>query len=214
MQRAEFDRNEENNKKGISQFRLKGVAELIDRALYLISVMLPQRVVREEWEACLKEFMDCDDSLCDFLEKGARGKMPSDPYAIHQMLGLSKNTLKHCYELGEELYRRQDFDEARCLFGFLASIAPYMPECWISLGMCYNKMGKIKDAIATYALAQEIFKEEPSLPIYCAANYIALGDHLPARIELSKVEKIFARYPKVKNHWGKMHGHLRSRCFA
>lgn len=196
----------------LRMFRLEEATELIDRALPLLSTLLPQRVLREEWESCLEEFLSCDEALIAFFEKDAAGEIPPDQYIpIHLMLGLSTNTLKHCYELGGALYRERNFDDARCLFGFLISIAPHRLEFWIALAMCYEKMGQSQEAIATYTVAEALFKGEPSLHIHLANQYITGGDLTHARIQLDEVKKTFIEFPEKKAGWEQAYEYLCSR---
>jgi tetratricopeptide (TPR) repeat protein len=193
-------------------FRLEDATESIDRALCIVRDMLPQRVSKDVWESCLNEFLTCDESLCEFFEKDADGEISHDDYIpIHQMLGLSTETLRHCYELGQWCYAEKDFDDGRCLFGFLTSVAPYMPEFWVSLGMSYNQMGQYQEAIDTYKTAQELFVGDPSMHIHCANNYIAIGDNTCANIQLDEVNKIFDEHPEHKSDWEKTYDYIRSR---
>lgn len=193
-------------------FRLEDATELIDRALCLVRDMLPQRITQEAWEVCLEEFLTCDESLCEFFEKDANGEISHEDYIpIHQMLGISTTTLRHCYELGQWCYAEKDFEDGRSLFGFLTAVAPYMPEFWISLGMCHNQMGQYQEAVETYKTAQELFKGDPSMYIHCANNYIASGDSTNAAIELDEVKKIFDEHPEYKADWEKTYDYLRSR---
>lgn len=192
--------------------RLDDAAGLLDRALSLIRDMLPQRISKEEWETCLNEFLNCDESLCEFFERDANGEISEEDFIpIHQMLGISEATLQHCYELGQWLFSQKDFDDARSIFGFLTTVAPYMPEFWISLGMCYNQMKCYQEAINTYKAAQDLFKDDPALYIHCANNYLANNDKTNASIELDAVKKIFDSSPECKAEWEKTYDYLCSR---
>lgn len=213
MRGSESAQKQQTKEELMRMFRLEDATELIDRALCLVRDMLPLRISKEEWEGCLNEFISCDESLCEFFEKDANGEISHDDYIpIHQMLGISTETLRHCYELGQWCFAEKDFEDARSLFGFLTSVAPYMPEFWISLGMCYNQMGQYQEAIDTYKTSQDLFKENPAMFIHCANNYIAYGDTTKAAIELDEANKIFDKHPDYKAEWEKTYDYLCSRC--
>lgn len=196
-------------------FRLEDAAESIDRALGLIISTLPQRLTPDDWEEVLNEFLSCDDALCDFFEKDANGEISQEDYIpIHQMCGISTYTLKLCYELGQWYFAEKDFDDARCIFAFLTTVAPYMPEFWISLGMSYTQMQQYDNAINSYKTAQKLFKNDPAMYIHCANNYIANGCAASANNELDEVSNIFSESPGLKGEWERTYDYLRSRSLS
>lgn len=84
---------------------------------------------------------------------------------------------------------------------FLMQIAPQIPEFWIAAAMCDKKMGQYQMAIDLYKYAQTIFPENPSLYLYCADNYLSLGDTFNAKIELETFKKILNSSPNDCVQW-------------
>lgn len=203
---------EEAKKEVIKILKFEEASESIDRALNLIRDFLPQHISASDWEEIVEEFANCDEVICDHFEKQESGEISFESYTpIHKMCGISNKTLKHCYELGQYCFKENDFDDARCIFGFLTMLAPQMIESWISCGMCYNKMQEFENAIITYNLAKEVFPNNPTLSIHCANNYISLGDNSHAKEELDRAEELFNNYPELKSEWEQTFQFLSSR---
>lgn len=183
-----------------------------ERALGLIHDQLPQRISLDEWDACLEDFLKCEDTLFEFFEQNADGEVSDDNYIpLHQMLGISTQTLSHCYELGKWFYEEKNYDEACDIFKFLTCIAPNMPEFWISLGITQNNMGYYQEAIDTYQKAKELFDGNPAIHIHLANNHIANSDRTNAAMELDETKKIFDEHSDYKSEWGRTYDYLRSR---
>jgi len=194
-------------------FRLEEAGELINQALCVIRDMLPQHILKEEWELVYDEFTNCDEALTSYFEATENGKIKSTDFVpIHEMCGISLDTLMHCYRLGQWVFQQKDFSDARAIFSFLVAVAPYVPEFWISAGMCSNQMQEYQKAIDSYKLAQTLFPENPAVFVHCANNCIANGDLINAKIELDEVKKLFDRDPECKEQWNDTYTYLLSRA--
>ncbi|MEC7840374.1 MAG: hypothetical protein VX777_10085 [Chlamydiota bacterium] len=194
-------------------FRLEEAGDLIEQALCVIRDLLPQHITKEEWEKVYEEFMNCDEALVKHFEAVENEAIDKDEFTpIHEMCGISNDTLMHCYRLGQAIYNDKEYADARAIFSYLVTVAAYVPEFWISAGMCCYQMEEYQQAIDSYKLAQSLFPDEVALYIHCANNFIANGDLTNAKIELDEVKKIFIKDPSSQEQWNKTYEFLVSRA--
>lgn len=178
----------------------KEANEQMHHALELISNLMPQSLPKETWDQISEEFSTCEEKLLSYLEEH---KEPSEDkfVQIYEMCGFTIPTLIHCYEFGQSLYNKKMYSDAKSIMLFLVRICPLMPESWIAAGMCEKQMGNYLAAVQLYQFAQSLFPDEASLHLYCADNYLALGDKQLAQIELEAAKKNFDINPQSQAQW-------------
>lgn len=200
-------------KEMIRKFRNDNTLEHTKRALCLIRDLLPQMISESEWATCVQEFRNSGNSLCEFFQKEETGELSKEVYIpLYERLGISTETLKHCYELGQWHYNRRDYYDSSSIFKFLTTLASDTLEFWIALGMSHSKMKQYQQAINTYKNAQDLFGGVIALHIHCAHNHIANSDRTNAAIELDDAKKLLNENPEYNQCWGEMYDYLRILC--
>ncbi len=164
----------------------KTADDVINQALSLICNQMPQTVTTEVWGSVKEEFCHCAEKIASYLDADAKKDISENGYnlnksddvfiQIYEMCGLSLQTLNHCYSFGQSLFDKNEFDNSKVIMLFLMKIAPLISEFWVASAMCDKKMGRYQSAIDIYKLAETDFPNNPALYLYCADNFLSLGD--------------------------------------
>lgn len=179
----------------------KDQSDQMQHALKILSQQMPHYVSKETWDAINEEFCNCEANLLNYLEENKEPTV-DDFVPIYEMCGFTVPTLVHCYEFGQSLYNKESYEDARAVMRFLMYLSPLMPEFWIAAAMCEKQLGNYLDAIRLYQLALTLFPDQVSLHLYCADNYIQIGDKLHAQLALEAAKKNLDANPQGQAQWG------------
>lgn len=146
----------------------------------------------------LDDSFDLLEKLPDFI-KNAKSKRilnqapneQSSLLSLAQQLGISHNTLKTIYEIGNELFIHKQYDEALNLFQAFVHLDNVSYEAWVALGICFQQKEKFYQAINAYTMASLLSPAEILPYLYSCECFIALNNYAQAKgcLELAEYFK-------------------------
>ena len=85
-------------------------------------------------------------------------------------------SLDALYQIGWELYQRDDFTRAADVFRFLALLQPTRHEAWWALGACHEQLDDDAVAAVLYEIAFRAGEGPAELGLLCARARARAGD--------------------------------------
>ncbi|HEV8052680.1 MAG TPA: hypothetical protein VGP47_09305, partial [Parachlamydiaceae bacterium] len=155
----------------------------------------------QEFDKVKEEIDNSSDHFLRFIISEfdeASGK----PILFQEMLGLSDDTLLHIYDLGAVLIEKGNLKDAKVLFTFLTTLAPYVESYWIALGVCFQELKHPEDAILAFGAAKFLKPMDPAPSFYTIESYLLLKEHDKAKLELETLKNTMADLDsKEKEKW-------------
>lgn len=138
---------------------------------------------------------------------------PSSPLSLAQQLGISHNTLKTIYEIGNQLFIHKQYDEALNLFQAFVHLNNASYEAWVALGICFQQKEKWYHAINAYTMASLLSPAEILPYLYSCECFIALNNYEQAKgcLELAEYFKKKHRLTTHTDLQKKLHKQLQDK---
>jgi type III secretion system low calcium response chaperone LcrH/SycD len=122
------------------------------------------------------------------IRKATEGDQHGFLVSLSDELGISESSLNNFYQVGYQFFQQDKYEEARCVFQFLASLNPCSHELWIALGMSHQKLSDWFSAVYSYSMASLMNPSNPISYIHSAECFIASKDKKNAEGSLSLAE--------------------------
>lgn len=134
------------------------------------------------------------DSIQDFVKENLPSKSQSkkaDSFTFSSLashLGISNETMRVIYEIGNEFYTHKKYQEALSIFQVLNHLDYSSHVIWVSLGICFQQIKDYYHAIYAYTMASLTKPSDLQPYLYSCECFLALNNHEQAKgcIELAK----------------------------
>lgn len=125
---------------------------------------------------------------------------------IGDLLGFSPETCKSFYEIGSNLFKEKQYEDACCVFLFLSLLQPYTYEVWVSLGLCHQHLEDWFSAVYCFSLASVMNPDHIDPYIYGAECFLAANDKKNAKGNLEIARHFLT--PENRNVYEPLIDHL------
>jgi tetratricopeptide (TPR) repeat protein len=177
-----------HRKQLIEFFKLSELRSQLENAPTILMNLLPDFVSKQDFETIKAELDGSGEHFVHFIETMAEES--ERPILFQEMFGLSDDTLLHIYDLGVDLVKRNNYQDANTLFVFLTTLAPHVTSYWIAQGACLQTLNRHEEAVAVFSAAKFLNPLDPAPCAYSIESYMELKDLEKAKQELDGLKEI------------------------
>lgn len=178
--------------------------ERIPKAYQSLQKDLRSHLSRVQFEALTDEFGQIYDKL-ELLSKQKADsfdelleKMDAIPDSFQEIMGLSDETIEHCYQSGCRCFEAHHYKEAADIFFLLSVLSPYRFNIWLSQGLAEKKARHYDKALRAFAMATLIDMANIAPHIHSIECYLALHEMQNARDAWDLARNTVKKYPTEK----------------
>lgn len=146
---------------------------------------------KEQLEKILRKFISLGDLVADNNEVDNNEKYESN--------FLTDQDVDFLEQIAERVML-QNIDDATSIYKFFLLVNPFYGSAWISLAVCYQKMGFNDIAEQTYEIALKLITSNQLLQIYAAEFFIINKKTERAREILMLIKSELIKENKINSH--------------
>ena len=117
--------------------------------------------------------MDQEKTTAFVARLAARGETKK---SLQEELGLTNETLLHCYQCATHLHEKHSFSEAVDVFSVLTLLQPLASSFWVGLGVCEEMRGEYHSSLLAYVMALDVNHEDRTPALLAAQILVRLGE--------------------------------------
>ena len=129
------------------------------------------------------------DANDPFSDETMLGLVP-DETNLYEKLGISFETLATVYQLGNQLFAEEKFEEAAGVYEVLGLLNQTSPTIWTAAGLCHYRLKNWGAAVESFLAASDANAEDPVPLMHCAFCYLAMNDHEKAKEMIEAAQQL------------------------
>lgn len=132
-------------------------------------------------------------------------KAEAMPDCLQKLIGLSDQTMDHCYQSGVRFFEAHHYREAADIFFFLTTLNPYRFQVWIAQGLAEKQLHHFEKALRAFNMATIVNMHSVLPMIHAIECYLTLKDDQSAKDALHLALETMQEHPTKENRQFEAH---------